>query len=190
MKIFYKIIDGKMRVKENSDDNANASDGWKETENAELYKYDGEPVEWFDENMHRIPDDELVKQGKRIDKRGRWFNKETREQKQIYNLDEPIDESQYTQAAPIENESYQLFDKKKNKWVIDEKNKERVEKQNELAQLKAEIAEAERKQIRPLKEIARGKATDKDHEVFMENENLIQSLRPSVAELEAELKTA
>jgi len=192
MKIFYKIENGKLRVAENADDKAAAPEGYTETEtdNAELYKHDGEKAEFFDENMRRIPDEILIEQGKRIDRRGIWFNRETRETKRIHNIDEAIDETEYTKDQPLENEPYQLFDRQKNKWVVDAEKKERAEKENRLGRIKAEIADAERRQIRPLKAIFKNEADNKDIATFDHYEDIIQTLRPQVTALENELKSA
>jgi len=80
--------------------------------------------EWFDENKQRINNDILVEQGKRVDKRGVWYDKTTREKKDIGDYDITVDENEYTKDAPIENEQYQKFDRQKNKWVIDTEKKE------------------------------------------------------------------
>jgi len=150
----------------------------------------GDKLEWFDSNMNRIPDDELIKRGIRLDKRGVWFNKVTRETKQIYNLDESIDEDIFTKEIPIENEPYQIYDKEKNKWIVDIEKKELADKQNKLGQLKSEIAAAEQKQIRPLKLIIENKAKKEDTAIYNKYETIIETLRPEVTKLENELKSA
>lgn len=190
MKIFYKIDDnGKMRVRETSNNKAKPLDGWKETTNRELYKNDGDPAEWFDGDR-RISDEELVKQGKRMDKRGLWYHKETRESARVFSLDEPIDETQYTKEAPIEGEAYQLFDRQKNKWVVDEEKKERAEKESKLGRLKAEIAEAERKRLRSRFAIEDNVATEDDYKFNEKFKAEIAVLRPQITKLEAELISA
>jgi len=180
-KIFYGIEEGKLRIIETNNEEYIPPKGWKETDDENLYRYAGEPIECFDKDMNYI--------GKEIKKPVKWYNKKTMSPVEI--SDEPTEDflAYYTKDAPL-NESYQFFDSEQNKWVVDEEKKDRAEKEAELARLKADIAEAERKQIRPLKEIVRGKATDDDQKVFMENEDIILSLRPHVAELEEELKNA
>jgi len=159
-----------------------APDNWNGTS--------GDKIDWFDKNMNRIPDEILVRQGKRIDKRGYWFNKETRTTKQIFNMDEAIDEDLWTNIMPLENEAYQIFDEKENKWIIDTDKKELAVKQNILGQLKSEVEDAERRQIRPMKLIIKNEATKDDTDIFDKYEAIIQRLRPEITKLEEELKSA
>jgi hypothetical protein len=149
------------------------------------------PIERYDENMRWLDDAEwLKKQGKK-DIRGRWYHKEKiGETKLIYGLDEAVDENEYTQEAPIENEPHQKFDNKKNKWIVDTEKKERAEKQSRLGKMKSEIADAEQRQIRPMKAIIRDEATEDDTETFNRYEDIIQTLRPQISALEQELKSA
>ena len=150
----------------------------------------GDMLDWFDEHMRRIPNEELVRQGKRIDKRGVWYNKETQEPKQIYGIDENIDENAYTRDAPIENEPHQKFDRQKNRWVIDAEKKEKAEKEGRLGELKSRVADAEQRQIRPMKAIMQNTATEDDTTVYARYETIIQTLRPEISRLENELKSA
>jgi len=160
----------------------------------------GDKQEWFDEKYYRIPDEKLAKQGKRIDNTGIWYNKETKEPKVIKDLDVEIDKNEWTKKMPIDNEDdkpYQFFDKQKDDWAVDEKKKEaaRIEretakKQMQLDKMQAEIATAEQKQLRSLKAIARNEADDEDVKKFNEYENIILELRPKIAALEEELKSA
>jgi hypothetical protein len=188
MKTFYKNENGIVRVMQTADDKASTPNGWKETKNHDLYKYDGEKIEWFDKDMNRIPDSVLVEKGLRIDNRGCWYHTDNpQETKMIYNMDENPGDN-WTQEKPAENELYQKFDEKK--WLVDTKKKERAEKQNELGELKCRIEEAERRQIRPMKAIIRNEATKDDTDKFNEYEEIIQELRPKITVLENELKIA
>jgi len=149
------------------------------------------PIERYDENMRYLNDEErLKKQGKK-DNRGRWYHKEKiGETKLVYGLDEAVDENEYTQEAPIENELHQKFDNKKNKWIVDTEKKERAEKQSKLGKMKSEIEDAERRQFRPMKAIIRDEATEDDTDTFNKYEDIIQTLRPQISALENELKSA
>jgi hypothetical protein len=148
------------------------------------------PIARYDENMRYLTDEEWLKKQGRKDLRGRWYNKDTRETQLIRGFDETVDESEWTQDAPIENEPYQKWDEKKKKWVVDTEKKERAEKEGRLGKLKADIADAERRQIRPMKAIIRNEATEDDTDTFNRFEEIIQELRPQVSVLENELKSA
>jgi len=149
------------------------------------------PVARYDENMRYLTDEEWLKKQVRKDLRGRWYNKEkTGETKLVYGIEETIDETEWTQEPPIENEPYQKFDNAKKKWVVDAEKKERSEKEGRLGKLKADIADAERRQIRPMKAIIRNEATADDTDAFNRYEEIIQELRPQVSVLENELKSA
>jgi len=149
------------------------------------------PVERYDENMCYLSDEEWLKKQGRKDNRGRWYSKEKiGETKLIYGIDEAVDETEWTQEPPIENEPYQKFDKTKNKWVADTEKKTRAEKQSKLGKMKSDVEDAERRQIRPLKAIIRDEATEADTEIFNKYEEIIQTLRPQITELENELKSA
>ena len=72
-KTYYRAADG--RIGDVSVSEKHPGEGWDEGP-SDIYKYIGEPLEWFDKKMNRIPDEELVKQGKRKDNRGKWFKKD------------------------------------------------------------------------------------------------------------------
>jgi hypothetical protein len=108
----------------------------------------------------------------------------------IHTIEETVDETEWTQTAPLENEPHQKFDKAKNKWVVDSEKKERAEKESRLGKLKLEIENAEQKQIRPMKAIITNEATKYDTDTFNRYEEIIQELRPQVTALENELKSA
>lgn len=188
MKVWYTVKDGKIDRVQAGESPAGEAD-WKEAPE-DWDGTSGDKLEWFDKNMRRISDNELVEQGKRKNKRGRWYNKETIETKLIYDMDEDIDENSWTKDAPIESEPYQKFDRQKNKWIVDTEKKEKAEKENRLGRLKSEIEDAERRQIRPMKAIIRNEATEDDTENFNKYEDIIKKLRPQVTVLENELKSA
>jgi hypothetical protein len=144
------------------------------------------PVARYDENMRYLTDEEwLKKQGKK-DLRGRWYNKETRETKLVYGLEETVDETEWTQAAPLEKEPYQKFDGKKNKWVVDTAKKERAEKEAKLGKLKSQASELEQKALRPQREKELGIDVEESEKRIRE----IQALRPEIKTLEDVLKSA
>ena len=190
MKTFFRIENGFLQAGQ-CDDKSQVPEGWTETGNHDIYKYNNQKEEWFDiigSSIEPIEEDERIRRGIQFDKRGTYYNKETREEKKVTMLDEDIDENIYTKEIPIENELYQLFDK--GKWVIDTEKKERAEKEKELGQLKAQVNEAERKIIRPLRAKLKNRADEEDANRFDELDTFIESLRPRITELEAELKSA
>jgi hypothetical protein len=153
--------------------------------------YEETPIARYDENMRYLEDDEWLKKQGRKDLPGCWYSKtKTGETMLIYSIEETVDESEWTQTAPLENEPYQKFDKAKNKWVVDTQKKERAEKENRLGKLKSEIEDAEQRQIRPMKAIIKNEATEYDTNTFNKYEEIIQELRPQVTVLENELKSA
>ena len=191
MKTFYQDNGIKITKVQTTNGEAPVGEGdWKEGPD-DLYKYIGHKLEWFDKDMSRIHDDDLVKQGKRKDNRGRWYNKNSvSETKLVYNMDEDVGE-EWTQEVPLENESYQEFDRNKNKWIVNKKKKERAEKENRLGQLKVEIADAEQRRIRSVLAINVDQApTEDDIKYDQKFKDRILELRPEVAKLEKELESA
>ena len=191
MKTFYQ--DNGIEITNVQQTNGEAPVGngeWKEGPH-DLYKYIGHKLEWFDKDMNRVHDDDLVKQGKRKDNRGRWYNKNSvSETKLVYNMDEDVGD-EWTQEAPLENEPYQEFDRNKNKWTVNEKKIERAEKEKRLGQLKAEIADAEQRRIRSVLAINVDQTpTEDDIKYDQKFRNRIMELRPEVAKLEKELESA
>lgn len=149
------------------------------------------PVERYDADMRYLSDEEWLKKQGKTDKRGRWYHKETMNSRVVYSVDEIVDENKETQVPPIENEPYQNWNEKKQKWEVDTGKKERAEKESKLGQLNSQIQEAERKQYRSRKAIFDLKnATEKDREYFDKYEAIIEELRQQITELEAELKSA
>ena len=143
--------------------------------------------DWLDENLNRIPDEILVAQGKREDNRGRVYNTKDRSTRIIHHLDEQLRDDE-TKDPPLENEAFQFFDSEKKKWVIDEKKKELAEKEMALSELKAQIDDAERRTLRPLRAKEMGRATPEDLAVLNKHDDLIEKeLRPQVEKIEAEL---
>jgi hypothetical protein len=189
MKTFITIKDGFIDDITQTDESP--GNAWTEVPNSFSGNH-GDKADWFDANWLRIPDDELVTQGKRIDKRGIWYNKETREEKQVIELDEEFeDEENWTLKKPLENETYQKWDEQENEWVVDTDKKERAEKEAALAKVKMRIEDAEKRIIRPLRAINRNRATQDDLDTFDEYDTLIENeLRPELNRLETELKTA
>ena len=163
-------------------------EGWSEAPD-DWGGYHGLDLEWLDKDYRLIPEHELIKQGKRKDNRGKWYHKDKiGETKLIQDLDVEAGED-YTKEAPLENEPFQNFDRKKNKWVVDEKKKERAEKEAELAKIQSEIDDAERRLIRSMRAEKAGRTTERDDEEFNKWDSLIEEeLRPQYNKVEDELK--
>ena len=81
----------------------------------------GDHLDWFTEDMVRIPDEKLIEMGKRFDKRGRWYSK-TDIGSEIYisQLDQDPGH-EWTKLPPIENEPFQKWDEVSKQWVINKK---------------------------------------------------------------------
>ena len=215
-KTFYRLKDGIISDVVQTGGNIPAGDGWLEGPNS-LIKHKLEKRDWFDQDMKRIDDETLARQGRRKDNRGVWYNKEKREDTvTIQNYDETAPDG-YTKEAPLENEAHQYFDGAKNKWVVDTEKKERTEKENRISQLKYQIDNADRSIVRPLKSVQKKRTafekyltidsmqaneknlfletldeeTINDFEKFIELDNLVEkNLRPEMQRLKEELKTA
>ena len=160
MKNWYTVVDGKIdRIKETSDDKSLGPE-WMEAPNDWNGHHD-DKLEWFDKSMRRIPDPELIKQGKRKDNMGLVYNIHDRSTREIYNLDEELTEDE-TKESPLENEPYQKFDKQRKKWIVDTERKETIEKESSIAKIDAEIEEIEKKKLRSAMMIMEGTASDED----------------------------
>jgi hypothetical protein len=83
----------------------------------------GDHIDWFTEDMIRIPDEKLIEMGKRFDKRGRWYSKSLLGRRyDISRLDlDPGPE--WTDKPPIENEPFQIWDEANGQWIVDENTK-------------------------------------------------------------------
>jgi len=188
MKTWITLKDGRVNdiVTTPDDNQPSFGSGWNEVPHDWKGNH-GDKLDWFDSDMRRIPDQELVKQGKRKDNRGRVFNTKNMSSRIIHFLDEPLGEDE-TKEAPLENEPFQVFDKSEKKWVINETKKEHSEKETALAELKAQIDDAERRTLRPLRAKEMGRATPEDLAVLDRYDSLIEKeLRPKVDKLELEL---
>jgi len=184
-----KIVDGYYTDVIETSGNTPKGDGWVKCPKHVINNIN-KKREWFDNDHNPIDEKILIEKGIRKDNRGIWYSKENRDDNiQINELDEIINDD-YTKEVPLENEVFQFFDKSKNKWVVDTKKKERAEKERELNKLKAEIIENERKLIRPLRAMQKGRATDEDIKMFDKLDSDIENARPKIIELEADLKSA
>ena len=189
MKWFTKKIDkvdGIEKVDRIKRSATHPGEGWFEAPDNKVHH--GMPTSWLDKDNCVITEDKRIKLGIQKDHRGLYFDKETGKETRITKLDkEPSDN--LTKEIPLENEPYQLFDKKKNKWIVDEKKKEIAEKEMQLGQLQADMDEADRKSIRSLRAYKEGRMTEKDKEEFNKLDTLIEKeLRPKYNKIEDDLK--
>jgi hypothetical protein len=187
MKTFYTIKDGKIDRIQTGDSPAGKAE-WQEAPNDWKGSH-GDKLEWFDSAMRRIPDAELIKQGKRKDNIGKVYNINDKTSRIIYCLDEELGENE-TKEAPLENESYQKFDRQLNQWVVETEKKERAEKEAALSKAKAEIAEYEQKRLRSILASLDGEADEEDEEYNLNYKTLIEKQRIEIKRIEAELKSA
>lgn len=178
MKTWITVINGCINNVRESSSDTSPGEEWIEVPNNFSGAYGDKWPEWFDVNKQRLHNDKLVEQGKRIDKRGRWYSKEKiGETTIIHNLDEDIDENEWTRDAPLENESYQIFDRQQNKWVVDTEKKESAEKENTIMQVQLRIDDAERRIQRSTRAKLAGTATEEDDRYFTEINTEINRLR-------------
>ena len=99
----------------------------------------GDHVDWFTEDMIRIPDEKLIEMGKRFDKRGRWHSKTSvGHVRDIRHLDYDLG-SDWTILPLIENEPFQIWDEESGQWMIDEKTKTALENMSLLEHLDNKI---------------------------------------------------
>lgn len=184
---FAQVLDGEIKnVLQKHSDEEPDGEGWELVPN-DFTGCPGEKIDRFDSvTKRRYTDAELVDQGKMIDKRGRWYNKETREEKIIRELDEDVDEDEFTRAAPIEGESYQLFDG--SQWIVDEEKKEIAEAETELFQVKSQVKELEDNALKKFMNLQLGIDTEENEQYLEEYKSEIVSLRSQVTSLEAELQ--
>jgi hypothetical protein len=142
----------------------------------------GDKLDWFDSAMRRIPDTTLIEMERRKDNRGRWFNKNTMEQRIIYGLDEEIDSS-WTKEQPLTDEPYQKWDETSGSWVIDIIVKETAKKEQDIAEKRAAIQDAEQRIQRSLIAREAGIATEDDELYFSQINTEILSLREELRQL-------
>jgi len=187
MKTWITLKDGRVNdIVTTPDDNPPSfGKDWNEVPNDWKGNH-GDKLGWFNSDMRRIPDRELVKQGKREDNRGRVFNTTDQSQRIIHHLDEPLGEDE-TKEAPLDNEPFQVFDTEKKKWVIDEKKREIAEKESALGAVLAQIRDYEERGKRPNQEITLGIEVEENTKWLRKFRTDIESLRPEVNRLEAEL---
>jgi hypothetical protein len=176
--------DGKVdRIRQAGDDKT-PGEGWVKVPE----DWGGNPEDklaWFDGNMRRIPDEDLVKSGKRKDERGRWYSKTTAgETKIIAGLDREAGEG-WTREAPLEGEPYQKWDETSGSWIADAGAKEKAGKDQQIAGKKAAIEDAERRIQRSTRAKLNGTATQEDEDYFRQITAEIDSLREELKEITA-----
>jgi len=144
--------------------------------------------DFFDESMKRIPDMELVKRGTRKDNRGVVYNTNDKNSRIIYDLDEEL-QADETKIAP-QNERFETFDKKENKWIIDKEAKKLAEEEAAVWRIQAEIAETEKEMLPLIIAQNRGRATSADLEKIDQLDALIEAqLKPELNRKKVSLDT-
>ena len=192
MHTYYTILNGKIEDVRQAEQPPEGD--WQESPNPDIYKYIGDKIIWFDDGMVRIPDNILVDRGVRIDKRGTWYSKKQKENLMLVHDYDQDPGDDYTLAVPLDNEDHQLYDAQQNKWVVDAQKKDQIksdkqfsELRSKITNLKAQIEDAEKRTLRPLRAISRGRATEQDIETFDKYEEQIDALRPTIAALENDI---
>jgi len=143
----------------------------------------GDKLDWFDAGMCRIPDGELLAQGKRVNNKGRVYNIVDGTSRTIYDYDVELAEDETKETPP--DDPCREFNRQTGHWFINEEKKALAKKEADIAQLKMQIENTERKLIRPLRAMQVGRATPKDIAKFNEYDTLIeQVLRPELNRLD------
>jgi hypothetical protein len=95
----------------------------------------GDHIDWFTKEMIRIPDEELIRIGKRFDKRGRWYHKTILGRIQdIIQLDIDIG-AEWTNKPPNANEPFQKWDEFSEQWIFDDSTKKTLENMSYIGHL-------------------------------------------------------
>ena len=166
--------------------------GWVEVPNDWGGKH-GDKREWFSDTMHRILDEDLVREGKRKDNRSKKFYKkdDPSETMPIQELDEDAS-TDYTDQEPLSGDdaAYQKWDERKNKWVVDSEKKERAEKKNQLDQMYSEMDKLESDGNRNQQEITAGINVEENTIELRKKREKILHLRANAKPIKAELDAA
>jgi hypothetical protein len=142
-------------------------------------------LSWFDENMRRIPDAELVERGIRKDNRGLWYSTETiGESKRIHDMDKEPGAG-WTREKPLEKEAFQKWDSAANKFVVDTEKKTEAEHEKQIAGKKNAIEDAEKRIQRSVRAKLNGTATGEDEKYFQQITAEIDTLREELKQLSA-----
>jgi len=126
MPTYVEIKDQRIHRVMQSLDESKAPPGWLILPNDWKGDID-DHIDWFTEDMIRIPDDKLIEMGKRFDKRGRWYSKTILGRVlDIIQLDQDPG-LEWTKIPPIENEPFQKWDEASGQWIVDKKVKSTLE---------------------------------------------------------------
>jgi hypothetical protein len=142
----------------------------------------GDNLAWYDTDLRRIPDEELISSGIRKDNRGVWYSTEDGKERPITKLDVEPGEG-FTREKPLENEAFQNWDESSKSWVVDAVKKAEAEKERHIAEKKSAIQAAEQRIQRSLIAIQAGAATEEDRQYFSQINAEILSLRTQLQEL-------
>jgi hypothetical protein len=144
----------------------------------------GDNLTWFDAAMRRIPDTTLVSEGKRQDNRGHWYHKyDPGKIKLVYNLDEDPG-PEWTREELLPDEPYQKWDDAEGRWIVDTAKKNQAKKEQNIAEKKSAIQNAEGRIQRSLIAREAGIATTEDEQYFSQICAEIISLREELQELQ------
>jgi len=182
-KTFYttKTVDGKevidrVQIVREGEKPLPENKNWKEWQGSTAPSGDT-PLDRYDNGKYLNDEDYYIKKLGQKDLRGDWYDKKTREKKTIKSFTETIDEDKFTKEEPIENEPYQKFDEKKDKWVVDTGKKEEAEKQAEINAKQVEIEAAEKAILRSVIAKLSDTATEEDEQFFQQYATKIVTLR-------------
>jgi hypothetical protein len=156
---------------------------WKEVPN-DWGGNPGDDLAWFDTAMRRIPDTTLVREGKRMDNRGRWYCKDVPgKTKDIHGLDENPG-PEWTREPLLPGEPYQKWDEAEGHWIIDTAKKAQAQKGQAIAEKKNAILDAEQRIQRSLIAREAGIASEEDNQYFSQISAEIIALREELRELQ------
>jgi hypothetical protein len=144
----------------------------------------GDDLSWFDQAGRRIPNGQLVTEGKRQDNRGVWYHKQrTGTTMRIHDLDSPTPGEDWTREEALTDEPYQKWDPAKEKFIVDTERKAQAEKDLRIAVKKSAITEAETRVQRSSLARQRGIASADDEQFFQTINAEIDTLREELREL-------
>jgi len=110
--VWYTVTDGRIdRIRQVHGDTSpgrkwrQAPDGWLDRSPVPS---PGDCLLWFGEDGYRLPDEELVEKGLRVDNTGLWFHKEEiGKSTRVHRLDDPGPGGEWAREATLEGEPYQ-----------------------------------------------------------------------------------
>ena len=188
---WIKKKDGKVAQTRQVSGDKSPGEGWEQVPNDWLNNTSkhqggriGDDLSFFNNEGYRIHDTELIAKKKLKDNRGRWYHKEKIGQSiQVFRLGDPKPGEEWTREEPIKNESYQKWDSKKEKFIIDMAAKAEAEKKQRISEKEGAIQTVEQRKLRSLIARMEGIATEEDERYYKKYTEEINKLRHELNEI-------